>query len=125
MKFFWMFVIVLLTSIVHLCLSFPTGAPQAACQTVAPDATQHGAHPQVTGVPYVLNLTSFYDHATGEMVYTPDTVYNRKAQSCYKINRFLVLLSLYALCNYILQENCIIDLDHQEGVHELVLHTTS
>ena len=57
-------------------LSFPTGAPQAACQTLTPDATSHGATPQATDIPYVLNLSAFYDQAIGQMVYTPDIVYN-------------------------------------------------
>ena len=73
-------VILLLGSMVPTALSFPTGAPQAACQTLAPSATQHGAQPQVADIPYVLNLSAFYDQATGEMVYTPDTVYNSKIQ---------------------------------------------
>ena len=82
MKLFRIFVItlvVLLVSIIPLALSFPSGAPQTACQTLAPNATSHGATPQVTDIPYVLNLSSFYDQATGEMVYTPDIVHNRKS----------------------------------------------
>ena len=59
-------------------LSFPSGAPQTACQTLAPDATSHGATPQVTDIPYVLNLSVFYDQTTDQLVYTPDIVYNGK-----------------------------------------------
>ena len=66
----------LLFSIIPAALSFPLGAPQNACQTLAPNATSHGAQPQVTDIPYALNLSAFYDQATGEMVYTPDTVYD-------------------------------------------------
>ena len=58
------------------CLSFNTGAPQSACQTLAPDATQHRAPPQVSDVPYVLDLSAFDNLAIDQMVYTPDTVYN-------------------------------------------------
>jgi hypothetical protein len=68
--------ILLSVSMVPPTLSFNTGAPQAACQTLAPDATSHGALLQVTDVPYVLNLNAFYDQTTDQMVYTPDTVYN-------------------------------------------------
>jgi predicted aminopeptidase len=68
----------LLISVISPALSFNTGAPQAACQTLAPDATQHGAQPQVTDVPYVLNLSAFYDPTLDRMVYTPDTVYDSK-----------------------------------------------
>ena len=68
--------ILLSVSMVPPSLSFPTGAPQAACQTLAPDATQHGAQSQVSDVPYVLDLSAFYNLAIGQMVYTPDTVYN-------------------------------------------------
>ena len=60
MKCYWMFIL-LSVSMVPPSLSFPTGAPQAACQTLAPDATHHGAAPQVTDIPYVLNLSTFYD----------------------------------------------------------------
>ena len=70
--------ILLLMSIVPSTLSFPTGAPQAACETLAPNATRHGAQPQVTDIPYVLNLSAFYDPVAEQMVYTPDTVYNSK-----------------------------------------------
>lgn len=86
MKIKWMFVVItlLLVSVITPSLSFPTGAPQASCQTLAPDAMQHGAPPQVTDVPYILNLSAFYVQTAGEisMVYTPDTIYNRKAQWC-------------------------------------------
>ena len=68
--------LLLSVSMVSPALSFNTGAPQAACQTLAPNATQHGAQPQDTDVPYVLNLSAFYDPALDRTVYTPDTVYN-------------------------------------------------
>ena len=63
---------------VPLTLSFNTGAPQAACQTLAPDATQHGAQPQITPIPYVLNLSALYDQALQRFVYTLDTTYDNK-----------------------------------------------
>ena len=85
MKLFWMLVIIiLLVSVILPSLSFPTGAPQAACQTLAPNATQHGAQPQVTNIPYILNLSAFYDQATDQMVYTPGTVYNSKLQAIFR-----------------------------------------
>ena len=68
----------LLISIIPPSLSFPSGAPQTACQTLAPDATSHGAQPQATDIPYVLNLSALYDQAADQMVYTPDIVYNSK-----------------------------------------------
>ena len=71
--------ILLSVSMVSPAVSFNTGAPQAACQILAPDATQHGAQPQVTDIPYVLNLSAFYDPALDRMVYTPDTVYNGRS----------------------------------------------
>ena len=70
--------VLLSISVIPPTLSFQTGAPQAACQTLAPDATQHGAQPQATDIPYVLNLSAFYDIAIDQMVYTPDSVYNSK-----------------------------------------------
>ena len=77
MECYWKLILALV-SMVPPALSFPSGAPPAACQTLAPDATSHGAIPQVTDIPYVLNLSAFYDQATDQMVYTPDTVYNGK-----------------------------------------------
>ena len=74
----------LLISAIPPALSFNTGAPQAACQTLAPDANQHGAQPQITDIPYVLNLSAFYDPALDQMVYTPDTIYNSKKFIQYK-----------------------------------------
>ena len=86
--------ILLSVSMVPPSLSFNTGAPQAACQTLAPDATQHGAQPQVTDIPYVLNLSEFYDPALNRMVYTPDIVYNGK------IYRLPCVLETIIECNY-------------------------
>ena len=80
MECYWKLTLVLV-SMAAPTLSFPSGAPQTACQTLAPDTTSHGAIPQVTDIPYVLNLSAFYDQATGEMAYTPDTVYNGKTQA--------------------------------------------
>ena len=68
--------LLLSVSMVSPALSFNTGAPQAACQTLAPDATQHGAQSQVSEVPYILNLSAFYNSELNRMIYTPDTVYN-------------------------------------------------
>ena len=75
--------ILFLVSMVHLTLSFNTGAPQAACQTLSPDVIQHGAQPQVTDLPYVLNLSSFYDQVIQQYVYTPDTTYDSKSMHNY------------------------------------------
>ena len=86
--------ILLSVSMVSPALSFQTGAPQAACQTLAPDATQHGALPQVTDIPYVLDLSALYDPTLDRMVYTPDTVYNGRiytritCQMCMKTVSF-------------------------------------
>ena len=68
----------LLISIIAPTLSFPSGAPETACQTLTPNTTSHGAQPQATNIPYVLNLSALYDQATDQMVYTPDRVYNSK-----------------------------------------------
>ena len=75
----------LLISMVPPTLSFNTGAPQAACQTLAPNATQHGAQPQVTDIPYVLNLSAFYDQALQQYVYTPDTTYDSKGKYLFAV----------------------------------------
>lgn len=78
MEHYLAFALLLWISAFSPTISFQTGAPQAACQTLSPDATQHGAQPQTTDVPYVLNLTALYDTTIDRMVYTPDTVYNSK-----------------------------------------------
>ena len=83
MECYWK-VILLLVSMALPALSFNTGAPPAACQTLAPDAASHGAPPQVTEIPYVLNLGAFQDQATNQMVYTPNIVYNGKTCSRVK-----------------------------------------
>ena len=75
--------ILLSVSMVPPSLSFQTGAPQAACQTLAPDATRHGAQPQVSEVPYILNLSALYDQETDRMVYIPDIVYNGRIKNNY------------------------------------------
>ena len=75
--------ILLPVSMVPPSLSFETGAPQAACQTLAPDATRHGAQPQVSEVPYILNLSALYDQETDRMVYIPDIVYNGRIKNNY------------------------------------------
>ena len=73
----------LLFSIISPTFAFNTGAPQAACQTLSPDVIQHGAQPQVTDIPYVLNLSSFYDRAIQQYVYTPNTTYDSKNKHNY------------------------------------------
>ena len=70
----------LLIATIPPSLSFPLGAPRAACQTLAPDATSHGAQPQFTDIPYVLNLSAFYDQVLQQYVYTPDTTYDSKME---------------------------------------------
>lgn len=57
--------------------SFPFGAPQSACETLAPNATQHGAQPKTSDIPYLLNLSALYDQILSLMVYTPNSIYNR------------------------------------------------
>ena len=68
----------LLISTAAPAFCFPSGAPLAACETLAPNASAHGAQPQTSDIPYVLNLSAFYDPALDRMVYTPNTVYNSK-----------------------------------------------
>ena len=75
--------ILLSVSMITPSLSFNTGAPQAACQTLAPDATQHGAQPQILDIPYILNLSALYDQETDRMVYIPDIVYNGRIKNYY------------------------------------------
>ena len=95
MELCWKFVLVLVST-APPTLSFPSGAPQAACQTLTPDATQHGAQPQITDIPYALNFSAFYDQATEEMVYTPDIVYNgmclRRVDTGYSSDRAIVII---------------------------------
>ena len=56
--------------------SFPSGAPRSACETLAPNATEHGASPQTSDIPYVLNLSALFDPALGRMAYTSNAIYN-------------------------------------------------
>lgn len=56
--------------------SYPSGAPQSACETLAPDAAQHGAPSQTSDIPYVLNLSAFFDPTLGRMAYTSNVIYN-------------------------------------------------
>ena len=94
--------ILLSVSMITPSLSFNTGAPQAACQTLAPDATRHGAQPQDSDVPYVLDLSAFYNLAIDQMIYTPNTVYNGIIlYSCKIYNNVMTscMLSHYSLSN--------------------------
>ena len=56
--------------------SFSTGAPQSACETLAPNATQHEADPQMSDIPYVLDLSALFDPTLNQMAYTPNTTYS-------------------------------------------------
>ena len=60
--------------------SFSSGAPTAACISLTPDAanTSHGANPQVTDIPYLLNLSALFDQSRGRLAYTPNMTYNSK-----------------------------------------------
>ena len=95
MELCWKFILVLVST-APPTLSFPSGAPQTACQTLTPDSTRHGAQPQITDIPYALNFSAFYDQATEEMVYTPDIVYNgmclRRVDTGYSNDRAIVII---------------------------------
>ena len=51
----------------------------AACSTLSPDATQHGADPQTSPVPYELDLYTFARSGGDGYAYTPDTGYHCKS----------------------------------------------
>ena len=58
---------------------FPFGAPGppfAACTTLSPNPTFHGAPPQTSPVPYEVDLTSLLD-STGGFSYEPGVTYAR------------------------------------------------
>ena len=59
--------------------SFPSGAPTSACSSLTPDATSHGASPQTTDVPYMLNLSVLFDQSLQRLAYTPNFTYNSKS----------------------------------------------
>ena len=55
-----------------------SGAPAEACSTLSPNQSVHGAPPQTTDVPYILNLSALYNATTDRIVYMPNSVYNSK-----------------------------------------------
>ena len=67
--------------------SFSSGAPQSACSSLTPDATRHGANPQVTDIPYLLNLSALFDQSLGRLAYTPNMTYNSK------INHIIIIIT--------------------------------
>lgn len=36
----------------------PSGAPDAVCESMTPDASSHGPNPQVSTAPYTVNISS-------------------------------------------------------------------
>ena len=70
----------LLISSATPALSFPSGAPLSACDTLAPNSTEHSAPPQLTDIPYVLNLSEFFDQSLGRFTYNPNRTYNSRLQ---------------------------------------------
>ena len=59
MKTLLLCVALLQASLYQQALSLSTGAPLAACDTLSPDPTRHGAQPQTTDVPYSIDLDQF------------------------------------------------------------------
>ena len=53
--------------------SFSSGAPPAACDTLSPNPTQHGAQPQSTEVPYSIDLSPLCNN--GRLMYSPEQTY--------------------------------------------------
>lgn len=90
----------LLISTATPAICFSSGAPRAACETLAPNATAHGADPQTTDIPYVLNLSAFYDPTLDRMVYTPNTVYTSKFSKINILNTIKVELGKDTLLCY-------------------------
>ena len=58
--------------------SFSMGAPIDACDTLSPNPTRHGAQPQTTEVPYIIDLSPFDDNGTLE--YSPGQTYTCKLE---------------------------------------------
>ena len=76
MKTLLLCVALLQTSLQVSCLS--SGAPAAACSTLSPNPTQHGAQPQISTVPYIVDLVPFCDSATNTYMYYPGQNYTCK-----------------------------------------------
>ena len=55
---FYLTVVLLLGVPVTVVTGFPSGAPLAACSTISPDPSAHGANPQTSAVPYTVNISS-------------------------------------------------------------------
>ncbi len=55
--------------------SFPGGAPNAACSTLAPDPVAHISGPATTPVPYSLDLSSFLLPDSSGYAYVPGKQY--------------------------------------------------
>ena len=59
---------------------FPSGPPAAACATLSPNPTVHGAQPQTSPVPYAINLSAL-DDGNGGFSYEPGMTYRREYRS--------------------------------------------
>ncbi len=78
MNQFVVFVLVLCT-LGPLVLAFPSGAPAAACITLSPNPTGHGAQPQEeSSLPYYLNFTNLVPLESGVYGYMPGETYISK-----------------------------------------------
>ena len=85
---------IVLVAAVHIVSGVPTGAPRAACMSLAP---QHGSNaPQTTLSPHIVDLSDFnvtLDEDTGEIVsiyYNPDVMYTSEL-NCVENNSITAL----------------------------------
>ena len=75
--------LVILLAGIYATDAFGSGAPGGACDSLTPN---HGGNaPQMTEVPYVIDLMQFSDN-NGSYLYIPDQTYTRK-KLLYKSQR--------------------------------------
>ena len=65
--------LLLQASVYQQTSALSVGAPLTACTTLSPDPTAHGAQPQTSTVPYIIDLAQFCNGGTYS--YTPGQTY--------------------------------------------------
>ena len=79
--------VAVLLSIIYQVDCFSSGAPGAACSSLSPDPTRHGAPPNTNSVPYNIDVSAF--DVGGSLFYEPGNTYQSKCaaacviQYCY------------------------------------------
>ncbi len=93
--------VAVLSSIIYQVDCFSSGAPGAACSSLSPDPTRHGAPPNSNSVPYNIDVSAF--DVGGSLFYEPGNTYQSKCAAACVIQ--YCYIAVYSVVYYALAKH--------------------